>query len=41
MNPSNRKKAKEFFSKDNEDHPLIEENKQLKEELESVKRIKE
>jgi len=35
-----RRTAKQFFSKDNINHPSIEENKKLKAELDNIKSIK-
>ena len=37
---SARRTAREFFSKDNESHPSIEENKMLKDQLNHLKEVK-
>lgn len=37
---SARRTAREFFSKDNENHPSIEENKMLKDQLNHLKEVK-
>lgn len=37
---SAKKTAREFFSKDNMQHPSIEENRQLKDELQRIRDIK-
>lgn len=40
-NPSMRASVREFFSKDNEDHPVVEENKKIKEKLKQMNHLKD